>query len=384
MRDYNRDSRPNARLRSVLARGLHWCIGGAFLCLLLTTALVLGVLTSPLLIAVAPILTAGLTGFAVALGLLQYLHSAVTEQPQNTPSDTLHNAAIDVAWETDTHGTLTNLGGRFYEHMGAQHGVLVGQHFLNLIDFDGEERDKLIAAMQRGEAQSDVQCVYKGADGHIFYLSLNAVPHFDRHQKLIGYCGIATNITDRVLKERRLKQLAEEDTLTGLANRHCFNQQIERDLSAQGSNKTLTLFAVDLDGFKQVNDTFGHQAGDALINLVGKRLRRHTRGDDWAARLGGDEFMVVSQDIEDPMDACLMAARLIAILAQPYQVGGAEVTITASIGIACAPQHATQTDDLMKFADLALYQAKANGRNRFCLFSETMITAQHTTAQPAP
>ena len=276
--------------------------------------------------------------------------------------------ANDIHWEIDLEGVLTAAYGRLMNEVETNPDALIGQYFLDLVQIEDSERKRLKRALLVGRPFSDIQSVYHTTQGQLIYLSLSATPKQDAAGKVSGYVGVGTNVTERVLNERRLRQLAEKDTLTGLANRHRFNEQIERDLKNSEGAHSVALLAIDLDGFKQVNDTYGHQAGDALLNLFGKRLRGHVRNNDWAARLGGDEFMVVSNGIKDPMDACQMAARLLAVLSQPYHIGGVEVQISASIGIACAPIHARNAEDLMKYADLALYKAKAEGRNRFSLY----------------
>jgi len=274
----------------------------------------------------------------------------------------------DLHWETDRKGRLISVEGRLLDIIRADRNQLIGKNFLDIISLEATEHVRLFEATKNLASYSDIQAKLSRQDGEDIYLSINAIPKYGAQGEVKGYKGVATNITNRVLKEQHLKQLAEKDMLTGLANRYQFNQRIERDLKTNQADQCLALFAIDLDGFKQVNDTHGHQAGDALLNLFGKRLSNHLRNDDWAARLGGDEFMVVSNHVKDPEEACLMAARLVQTLSQTYRIGGLEVTISASIGIACSPQHGSDPAQLIKLADLALYRAKANGRNGYCLY----------------
>ncbi len=280
--------------------------------------------------------------------------------------------ATDMYWETDVQGVVTEAGGRLMGELVDDASNLIGQHYLSLIKLDQVEMRRMHHALKLHEPYSDIQSVFRNKQDQKFYISLSATPRFDGDGQIMGYFGIGTNVTDRVLSARKLKHMAEHDMLTGLANRYRFSDQIKTDLRASKDNKCLCLLAIDLDGFKAINDELGHQAGDALLNLVGKRLRSHIRDQDWAARMGGDEFVVVSRGVANPMEACLLAARLTAKLALPYRIGSLEVQSTASIGIACSPMHAGDADTLMKCADLALYQAKADGRNCYRLY-ETMM-----------
>ncbi len=289
----------------------------------------------------------------------------------------LADFATDMYWETDLYGFVIDAGGRLLPRITDAPSDLIGHHYLSIIEIDDREKRKMQVALNRQDPYSDIQCVYRDKIEQKYFISLSATPRYNREGQITGYLGVGTNVTERVLNARRLKHMAEHDMLTGLANRYRFSDQIKTDLRASRDSNCLCLLAIDLDGFKGVNDTLGHQAGDALLNLVGKRLRTHIREQDWAARMGGDEFVVVSRGVANPMEACLLAARLSETLALPYRIGGAEVEATASIGIACSPQHAADADTLMKYADMALYQAKADGRNCYRLYE---VGLEQTTA----
>ena len=285
------------------------------------------------------------------------------------------NLATDLYWETDTTGQIESMGGRLMASLLMKPTDLIGQHYLKVIDMEANEDRRMQTALRALQPYSDIQSRFHDRDGQVYYLSLNGTPKRDEDGRIIGYLGMATNVTERVINARKLKHIAEHDMLTGLANRYRFSQQIRDDVKAVGRNGCLALLAIDLDGFKTVNDTLGHQAGDALLNLVGKRLRGLIRSCDWAARMGGDEFVVVSRDVKSPLEACLLASRLVAKLAEPYRIGGSEVEVSASIGIACTPIHAKSSDLLMKCADIALYQAKAAGKNGFQLYNEAIAAS---------
>lgn len=165
----------------------------------------------------------------------------------------------------------------------------------------------------------------------------------------------------------RVAALAREDPLTGLANRRTFLEHLDAAFSGRtrGAPNFAVLF-LDLDGFKDINDTLGHAAGDALINEVAQRLKMSVRRDDLVARFGGDEFAILQRSIAGPSDAGALAEKLGAAIARACAIGHDEVRVTASIGIAQASEKTTSPSDLMVQADLALYRAKDEGRNRYC------------------
>lgn len=280
----------------------------------------------------------------------------------------LADFATDLYWETDLEGHVTAAGGRLMSTIFPDPNQLIGKHYLKVIKLDENEMQKMLSALQDVRPYSDILSVFNDPKGKRFFISLSATPRFSQSGAIMGYLGVGTNVTRRIEAQGRLKHMAEHDMLTGLANRYAFQNRIEQDLSNSAEDENVALLAIDLDNFKSVNDTFGHQTGDALLNQVAKRLRKVIRGDDWAARLGGDEFVVVSRDVANPMDACLVAARIVSALSRPYRVGGLELTATASVGVACAPLHAGSTQSLLKCADLALYEAKGDGRSCYRLF----------------
>ncbi|MFC4047474.1 diguanylate cyclase domain-containing protein [Dactylosporangium siamense] len=177
--------------------------------------------------------------------------------------------------------------------------------------------------------------------------------------------------TEQRLREREdeLRQLAFHDPLTGLVNRILLHERVEHAMAthARAGHSFAVLF-VDLDGFKPVNDTFGHAAGDQLLCQVAQRLTRCVRSSDTVARYGGDEFAILAEHLASPDDALITADRIIAALIPPHDLNGTPVTVSASIGVALGGDHAG-TDDILRAADDAMYQAKAAGKGRTALAS---------------
>jgi len=192
----------------------------------------------------------------------------------------------------------------------------------------------------------------------------------DRHIR--GIVVNARDVTERIALEEELSRQAFHDGLTGLANRALFGDRLEHALArSERSAESLTLLLLDLDGFKQVNDSLGHGAGDQMLQEVARRFERSVRPTDTIARLGGDEFGVVMEG-GDLARATLIANRLLEVLAQPVEVAGHEIPMSASIGIVVHPGGPARGEDLVRDADVAMYAAKEGGRGRYEVYRQEM------------
>ena len=213
-----------------------------------------------------------------------------------------------------------------------------------------------------------VSCVpHLGTDGEVlgFYMLANDVTQLKRAQEDLRYAA-----TQLQHDARRLEFLAHHDTLTQLPNRAMFSERAREAVAhARRHQKTAALLFIDLDNFKTVNDTLGHDVGDALLKIISSRLKASVRGDDFIARIGGDEFCVLLQDIADPREAAAVAQKLLHELGKTYRIGEYQVNSGASIGIACVPQDGEDVATLLRLADLAMYRAKDLGRNGYQFFS---------------
>ncbi|WP_375458395.1 putative bifunctional diguanylate cyclase/phosphodiesterase [uncultured Enterovirga sp.] len=178
---------------------------------------------------------------------------------------------------------------------------------------------------------------------------------------------------DLAATEARSRDMIGRDPLSGLANRLLFGERLDRELARlPRMDGVLAVLFIDLDRFKDVNDTYGHQVGDDLIQLVAERLTNLVRSTDTTARFGGDEFAIIQTALRSKDDAGMLARRILEALTKPFALADSQVIIGASIGIALAPEHGSDRESLMRLADAALYQSKGEGRNRFSYFQSRM------------
>ena len=177
---------------------------------------------------------------------------------------------------------------------------------------------------------------------------------------------------ERKATQERIEHLARHDPLTGLINRLTLKEQLERHLASLGDGEKLAIHYIDLDGFKLVNDTMGHAAGDQLLVAFANRIKKLVRGTAVLSRLGGDEFAILQPSVTRNADAAQLAANVLDALSKPFAVGGQQVMLGASIGIAIGPEDGRCGENLLKSSDVALYQAKAQGRRNFMFFEPSM------------
>jgi diguanylate cyclase (GGDEF)-like protein len=198
------------------------------------------------------------------------------------------------------------------------------------------------------------------------YISVSGQPRFDADGKFLGYRGVGRDITQQKLAEDRIQYLATHDGLTGLANRVMFGELLNNAIQlARRYKRTFALMYIDLDHFKQINDTLGHEAGDKLLKEIAGRLTQELRSSDVVARLGGDEFVVLVQEVLAVEQIKLVAQKILAAAIKPVTLSGRDCAVSASIGIAVFPADGHDEQTLMKNADAAMYRAKELGKNNF-------------------
>lgn len=203
------------------------------------------------------------------------------------------------------------------------------------------------------------------------WLEINGNPTFARG-RFQGYRGTCRNVTERKRYEAQIAFMANHDPLTRLANRAQFHELTAHALVTSGRHESIAVLCLDLDGFKNVNDTLGHGVGDSLLLAVADRLRSSAAQTDVVARLGGDEFAILRADTTGPEEACQLAERILTAISEPYLIDGHRVVVGTSIGINVASRSETKIDSLIKNADVALYQSKADGRGTYRVFQSEM------------
>jgi len=227
----------------------------------------------------------------------------------------------------------------------------------------------------RGQKFANQLAVYRLANQADIVLSINGQGLYDGNRSLVGGVITFRDTTDAVRRTIELEKRSQYDDLTLLPNRRLFTEQLEKALGrCQRGDRPLAVLFIDLDRFKSVNDTLGHDIGDELLRQVADRLNKNLRVGDLSGRWGGDEFVVYLEDFGEPRNAAAAAQKLVLVLSEKYDVSGSEVYATPSIGIAIYPDSGETAEKLIKSADLAMYQAKSRGGGRFQYYSNSLNT----------
>jgi len=249
--------------------------------------------------------------------------------------------------------------------------LTMGPH--DLISTSRDEVEALYDTIIAGQGRTESLETIVRKDGFSFPMEVH------RHAQRSGadwiVVGIMRDITERIDSENRLQHLAHFDALTGLLNRTLFHETLTRTLVNEAAlGQSVAVLLLDLDDFKNVNDTYGHATGDELLIQVSDRLIKCVRGRDAVGRLGGDEFALILMVPRGRGDAEVVASKIQTALMEPFHLAGHDIMVTASSGITLCPEDATDAETLLKYADTAMYQAKQNGRDSFQFFTSSMDT----------
>jgi len=288
-------------------------------------------------------------------------------------------AACDWLWETDEDGLLTHVSDRLAKVTQREPHTLFGMTFAEVLGSPASLATDagqpagglpaLAALMERRLPFRDFEvCLQVGAE--VMWWSLTGKPKFTAQRVFEGYRGVGSDVTRIKRANERARFLAHYDELTGLANRRLFRETLDARCRAAEASP-IALLCLDLDRFKAVNDTRGHPAGDQLLIAVARRLERQVRAGDLCARLGSDEFAIILWGADAAL-ARAIADRIVMEVSRAYAIDGHQLDIGVSIGIAMACPAATSYEALLKDADAALYQAKANGRGVACFHSREL------------
>ena len=296
--------------------------------------------------------------------------------------DEFEQAGMGWIWATDAEGRLIYLSETASEKLGKPVEELLAQPLVALFETDPDNPDErsdrplnfqlnarskihdLTVRVITGQGKTLTRSTWWSISGH---------PKLDKGGKFHGYRGSAKDITAQYERKVMDSRMAEYDSLTGLANRHRMGRRLDSILGAyKTAKRSCALMMLDLDRFKYVNDTMGHQVGDELLRQVADRLRNIIGNRGEIGRLGGDEFQVILPDIDDRGSLGELADKVIQIVSQPYPVDGKRAIIGTSVGIAIAPYDGIEKDEITRASDLALYAAKNGGRGQFRFYSSDL------------
>jgi len=275
----------------------------------------------------------------------------------------------DGFFELDLHGRVTTLNRALEQMLGYSRAEMLGRSYKDaLAEEDAPHARALVARVLQNSSDNQFAAPFKRRDGSIGHFETRLTLFHDRLGQIAGCRGILRDTSEQMAYQNKLIDMAYRDPLTNLGNRKAFSEELQRSLELmQRQERSLALLYIDLDRFKQVNDQYGHDIGDALLISIAQRLQSSLRQPDHVYRLGGDEFTVLLTDA-DPESAMKLAERLLSSLGQPFIDDRLVIDfVTPSIGIALFPQHAKQAESLIKAANIAMYEAKQQ-RNRACLY----------------
>jgi len=300
-----------------------------------------------------------------------------TERMMTKLSSAVTNSGASIII-TDTQGNFEYVNDKFCSMTGYQQHDVINQA-INILNPKDKACNKdtciLNADYLREHSSWEGEALCSKKDGAEFWSAVTISTVVDKHGSITNYVLSAVDITALKEAKQKMEHLALFDVLTGLANRRLFIDRLHQSiLNARRHHKMTALFFLDLDQFKRINDTLGHHAGDQLLLTVAERLTSCVRQQDTVARIGGDEFTILLNDVSDTNHISSIAQNILTTLKEPIRLGQQEVIITTSIGITLAPHDSICSETLMKNADLALYKAKENGRDRYHFFTEELNT----------
>jgi diguanylate cyclase (GGDEF)-like protein/PAS domain S-box-containing protein len=289
------------------------------------------------------------------------------------------NSIGDAVLSTDNEGRITYLNAVAEKITGWTREEASGKEVDDVfVIIDGSTREPCLNPLKTALEQDKTvgltrQCILIRRDGAEFAIEDSAAPIHDQHGVMNGAVVVFHDVSVARAIEAEMSHLAQHDTLTKLPNRTLLQDRLSQAITTAGRNGTrIAVLFVDLDGFKHINDSLGHAIGDRLLQSVAKRLLASVRTSDTVSRIGGDEFVVLLSEVAHSGDAGVKAGKILAALNAPLEIDQHNLRVTASIGVTTYPEDGQETAMLIKNADLAMYQAKENGRNNYQFFEKDM------------
>lgn len=281
-------------------------------------------------------------------------------------------------WETDRRGLISYISPSIIATTGKAEEEILGRPFTELFDLDDGDREgeRTLAFHMSARSSFRELGVKAKVTKDERWWSVSGRPAYDGFHNFVGFRGSGTDLTEKKRSAENVNRLAQFDSLTGLANRFQMQETLDKILkSRQERERECSVFLLDLDRFKNVNDTLGHPAGDALLKQVSERLQAAVKQKGRVGRLGGDEFEVIIPGRTSLEMLAHLAHEIIHSLSQPYSIDGQRVVIGASVGVSRAPEDGSTSEDIIRNADLALYAAKDGGRGRYHFYSNDLHSA---------
>ncbi|MEC8009464.1 MAG: EAL domain-containing protein [Pseudomonadota bacterium] len=289
---------------------------------------------------------------------------------------------------TDTEGQILAVSPALEKLLWYSKDEIVGDHSISMFLDQYELEHALHASEDEGNPASTMDiligkahdnvvessewtCVRK--DGSTVPISLTASVLKSHDNTITGYVFILLDITEQKKAHEYITHIAHHDELTGLPNRSLMRDRIQNNIARlKRYDEKFAVLLIDLDHFKRINDSLGHMAGDELLKEVSARMRNCLRESDTVCRIGGDEFVVILNNIDTTNDVEVIVKKIIHAVSEPVKIGQNTIMVTFSLGVSMAPDHSSDLDDLLRFADIAMYAAKNKGRNNFHFFSEAL------------
>jgi diguanylate cyclase (GGDEF)-like protein/PAS domain S-box-containing protein len=319
----------------------------------------------------------GTVGFARDISKEQYLQAQVAKRQQDYMTLVKNLPITIVRYDLDCKRVFISV------HCDEQYGVSDKFYLFKTPEEEWSPYIVNISGKQFAEKLKDVMLTQKKQSfemhtrhGEVFSVhQVKLIPEYDEHHNVTGALTIATDITENAEYRQTIEHLAFHDVLTDLPNRRFFNQALNKAIErAEQHQAAFAVLIMDLDHFKTINDTMGHAVGDKLLIGVADRIKQNADDSYFFARMGGDEFAILIHGYESTEALIAKSASLLEQVVQPYDIAGAGYFVSASIGVACYPKDSRDVDDLIKYADSAMYSAKQKGRNN-CQFYSPALTA---------
>ncbi len=299
----------------------------------------------------------------------------IDKQKQLKETLKTHSVAIECAANgfivTEIDGTIIYINSAFTEITGYDKNDVLGDthRILKSGAYSQSFYESLWSCILCGRIWRG-EILNKRKNGELYYQLTAIAPVKDDRGKIVKFVSIIQDVTERKQMEQKLQKMAHYDQLTTLANRTLFFEYLDEKLLAANESRALALMFIDLDGFKEVNDTLGHESGDSILKVVAKRITESVSDDGFVARMGGDEFTVIISESVDIESIKECASKIIEEIGKPYPQVSSSKAIGASIGIALYPHYASNAKALLSKADEAMYRAKADGKNRYFLYGQ--------------